>query len=82
MEGWVPGEAELKKALAALFSQKPPPSVSKIDPICHIAINYVKVSSILFPLPSLTSIQYYKHVVHHIIKYARNTPPEVRLSLL
>lgn len=48
MEGWVPGEAEIKKALNALFSQKPPPSISKIDPICHVAVNYVKVSLIRF----------------------------------
>jgi len=43
MEGWIPGEAEIKKALNALFNQKPPPSISKIDPICHVAVNYVKV---------------------------------------
>lgn len=67
MEGWIPGEEELKKSLSVIFKHKPPPSVSKIDPICHVALAYVK---------------YYKHVVHHIIKFARNCAPEYRLSLL
>ena len=38
------GEKELAKALAEVFKRGAPPSKRRIDPICRVAVTYMKVS--------------------------------------